>query len=675
MRSVIYILLFLMVIGCSEQTKVSNNPFLTNLNEAVDYANISANDIKEYAEITLNNSIKAIKKIKTSEPNFINVFGTMDEVVNNLMIASNRCFMLYWVSPDSLSRVNGLAAYQLLDSLSNTLYSDKVIFDKMLSVSKSEEYTSLEEHKKLLVDQQILQFKQSGVNLSEEKRAQFIALNKEISQLSSNYSNNMNSANEIVVLDENGAVGLSDNFKNTYRVSENKYEIPVMNATRGPVLNNAENEETRKEFYIKYNNIGSKENLEILDQLLLKRYELANLLGYKSYAEYNLYPKMANKPENVWNFLNDLIDRSKQKASADIKILQDLKKKDSNKELMGWDTRYYNNQILKNQYKVDHEKLREYLPMEECLAGILNIYESLFGLEYRKIEDASVWHEEVDMYEIYEGEELIGRFYLDLYPRPNKESWFYGVPLKAGKATTNGYEVPTSMLLGNFTRPTETLPSLISFRELNTLFHEFGHIMDGMSYRGEFTLQSNSKTDFTESMAQIFENWTTDYDMLKTFAKHYSTGEVLPKELFDNMEKAKNVSSGLNALSSLRSCIYDMNLYDKYDPENPFNTDDLWKTIDKELGVKMYVEGTHPQGNWIHINTHPVYYYGYLWAEVYAQDMFTEFEKNGLLDYETGNRFRNLILANGEQRDIVKSVEEFLGRPSNNEAYIKSLGL
>ena len=148
------------------------------------------------------------------------------------------------------------------------------------------------------------------------------------------------------------------------------------------------------------------------------------------------------------------------------------------------------------------------------------------------------------------------------------------------------------------------------------------------------------------------------------------------KEIFEKLKNAKNLSSGLSAQSSLRRCIYDMDLYDKYNPKTPFNTDELWKTIDNELGVlPLYVDGTHPQASWIHINTHPVYMYGYLWSEVYAQDMFTVFEKNGLKDQATGIRYRKLILANGSQRDIVDAVNEFLGRPSNNEAYIKSLGL
>jgi Zn-dependent oligopeptidase len=177
-------------------------------------------------------------------------------------------------------------------------------------------------------------------------------------------------------------------------------------------------------------------------------------------------------------------------------------------------------------------------------------------------------------------------------------------------------------------------------------------------------------------MSQIFENWIDDYSILSSFAKHYKTGEVFPKALFDSKKSAKNVNSGMGAQRSLRNCIYDMNLYDKYSPENPIDTDQLWQDIDTQMGLTSnYIEGTHPQANWIHINTHPVYMYGYLWSRVYAQDMFTVFEENGLRNTETGIKYRKLILGNGGQRDVVKAVEEFLGRPSNNKAYIKSLGL
>ena len=489
----------------------------------------------------------------------------------------------------------------------------------------------------------------------------------------------MNTANEILVLDEAGAEGLPDNFKESYKVENSRYEIPVIPATRRPVMNNASLEETRRLFMMKYQSRASGLNLVILDDLVSDRNKLARLMDYNSYASYSISLKMAKDPEKVWTFLNDLIERSKEKAIQDRETLA----KQSNIEsgykgatlINPWDVNYLRNQILKTEYKVDHEIIREYLPMEKCLSGMFNIYEKLLGLEIREVENASVWHEEILLYEVWEEGSLRGRFYLDLYPRPNKESWFYGVGLTQGKLLEQGYEIPVCLLLANFTRPTESLPSLLSHGELSTLFHEFGHIMDNMSYDGEFASQSGSKEDFAEAMAQIFENWIWDYDMLSTFAMHYKTDEVLPEALFDNMLKAKNITSGLDAQMSLRNCVYDMMLYDAYDPLSPIPTDELWKEIDKGLAMPSFIEGTHPQASWIHINTHPTYYYGYLWAEVYAQDMFTVFEKNGLTDTETGLRYRQLILSNGTQRDIVEAVEEFLGRPSNNEAYIKSLGL
>jgi len=235
--------------------------------------------------------------------------------------------------------------------------------------------------------------------------------------------------------------------------------------------------------------------------------------------------------------------------------------------------------------------------------------------------------------------------------------------------------VPVAMMLGNFTRPSGELPSLISHSELRTLFHEFGHIMNSVSYAGQYALQSNTLADFAEAMSSIFENWIWDYDVLKSFAEHYESGEVLPEETFQKMLAAKSVNSGLSAQRTVEFSVYDMMLYDRYDPENPMPTDDIWPYIGEQFVQPSYIEGTHAQASWIHVNTHPVYMYGYLWSDVYAQDMFTKFEENGLKDTETGVRYRKLILANGTQKPIEPVVEEFLGRPSNNEAYVRSLGL
>ncbi|WP_338733401.1 M3 family metallopeptidase [Mangrovimonas cancribranchiae] len=686
-KKVFPLVILLLMLNCEKKKDVkdielaADNPFNVKLNEPFDYAKVTGQSIVDFITFEIEDNTAALESIKKeTTPNFDNVVAPFDAIINSLNQAGSNAFMLYWTSTDSLTRAKGLEYSQKLDSLNTVIYSDKALFNQFEKVASLEDYNALSDKKKRLVDDTIDKFKQSGVNLSEEDLRKFKTLRAEITDLTSQYSTNMNTANLVLDLDESGAEGLPDSFIDKFKTEDGLYKIPVQPSTRQPVMENATKAETRKAYQVLYSTRGTEKNMEILDQLVEKRYQIGKLMGHDSYAGYNLVPKMAKNPETVWKFINGLIAESKEKAIADIDVLKNAREKldgiAKDQKLNAWDVSYYNNQILKNNYQVDSEKIREYLPMEACLEGMFDLYQELLGVEFKKNQDASVWHDDVQAYEVYAEGKLSGRFYLDLYPRPFKESWFYAVPLSTGKQMENGYEVPVAMMLCNFTKPTEELPSLITHDELETLFHEFGHIMDGMSYEGEFSLQSDSKTDFTEAMSQIFENWIWDYNILSSFAKHYETGEVLPKELFDNMVKAKNVSSGLAAQSSLRLCTYDMNLYDKYNPENPFDTDQLWKDIDAQLGVMdWYIEGTHPQSCWIHINTHPVYYYGYLWSEVYAQDMFAVFEKNGLRDQETGVKYRKLILANGSQRDVEEAVEEFLGRPMNNEAYIKSLGL
>lgn len=656
--------------------KAAQNPFLAGMNVPVDYAKVTAQDLADYAKYTITEATSLIESIKSqNNVTFSNVFEVLDDVKNKMGTTSNNCFMFHWVATDANVREKGFAGYQLLDSLSTVIYSDKGIYDKMISFKKAPAYKELKGNKKTLVDDMIEGFERSGVNLSTEKLKKYKALIKEIGELSSAYSNNLNSASQILILDDEGVMGLPEDFKNNYKLAERTYEIPIINATNETVMSNAITENTRRAYYNMFFNRAADKNIAILDNLVKKRDELAKLMGYPTYAAYALVPKMAGKPENVWKFLNDLVDRSKEKAKTDITSLQNKKKAETGLDyavIEPWDISFYKNQIIKKQYNVNNEELRDYFPMEGCLKGMMDIYQKLLGFEFKKVINPSVWNDDVEMYEVYESGKLKGRFYLDLFPRPNKETWFYGVNIVSGK----GAEIPVSMLLGNFTKPTKTQPSLLSQKELKTLFHEFGHIMNMMAYHGEYSSQQESKADFTEAMSQIFENWILDYGIVSSFAKNYKTGETLQKETFDNMIKSRKVGSSLAAIQMLIRCLYDMNLYDKYNAAAPVPTDDIWKSIDQQLGIMdFYVPGTHYQANWIHVNTHPVYMYGYLWSEVYALDMFSEFEKNGLLDTKTGVKYRELILANGTQRDIVKAVEEFLGRPSDNKAYVKSLGL
>ncbi|MCP4459660.1 MAG: Zn-dependent oligopeptidase, partial [Cytophagales bacterium] len=364
MKPIVHSIALAFLIACSGPTDSAKesptNPFIVDLNESVDYENVTASDLEEYAQLAINDAVVDVESIKNVETaTFDNVFVAMDNIVNNIYVAANNCFMLYWVSPDSLSRVKGLASYQQLDSMSTALYSDKDLFNKLLSFQSAEAYGTLKRHRKLLVDDMIQDFKQSGVNLDEAQLAEFKRLNKEINELTSSYSINMNSSDEVLALDEEGAKGLPENFKNTYSTGEFEYEIPIINATRRPVTQNADNEATRKVYHFKFYNRAADKNLEILDDLRSKRHELAQIMNYNTYAAYNLDSKMAKNPETVWAFINDLVDRSKEKAKSDVELLKAMKQNDGSGEFEAWDISYYNNQILKTEYQVDNEKIRE----------------------------------------------------------------------------------------------------------------------------------------------------------------------------------------------------------------------------------------------------------------------------------------------------------------------------
>jgi thimet oligopeptidase len=661
----------------SGEASAAGNPFFIRLNEPIAYSDVTAQHVTDYAAIIHASTSRRAEEIgKVEQPTFDSVVRPFDEMVDELQKASRNAFMLFWVSPDAATREAGLAAHKSLDALSASLSSDRKIFDRFVAVAAADELTP---SRRNLVDDVIRSMRRAGAELEPDALERFKALRAEIKELTTRYSTNMNSDIPLLLLDEAAAQGLPESFKARYATEDGTYEIPVMPATRAPVMSNASVEETRRRYFTANATRAAEANLPILNELLAKRHELARVMGHASFANYILEANMAQNPDTVWEFLNDLIDRTAEKARGDLAELHEIRRAMTrvpvDEPLNRWDPGYYRNSILKSRYNVDAEKVREYLPLQEALRGMMELYQELLGLEFRQIASPSVWHEEVEAYEVYENGELAGRFYLDLFPRPDKESWFYGVPLIPGRKTDDGYEVPAGMLLGNFTRPTGELPSLVTHGELQLLFHEFGHIMDFVAYKGEFSLQSESRSDFREAMSQIFENWIWDYDVLRSFARHYATGEVLPRELFNNMLAARNLSSGLSAQNGLRSAVYDLTLYDRYDPAAPIDTNELWKAIAPRFVYAPYVEGTHPQASWIHINTHPVYYYGYFWSAVYAADMFTEFEANGLWDQETGRRYRKLILANGTQRPIVDVVEEFLGRPMNNEAYIRSLGL
>jgi len=282
------------------------------------------------------------------------------------------------------------------------------------------------------------------------------------------------------------------------------------------------------------------------------------------------------------------------------------------------------------------------------------------------------------MFNVKQDGKVISAFYVDLHPRDNKYSHAACFPMTAVKLTGNGYQMPTAALECNFPAPTADKPALLPLSDVETYFHEFGHVLHNVLSKSELASYSGTSVarDFVEAPSQMFENWVWNYDVLKMFAKHYKTGEPMPRELFDKIEASKNVGSGIQTSQQIFYGVLDMTYHDgKFNPEGQETTTDVVKKLQNEITLYPYLEGTNFQAAFGHLTGYAAGYYGYLWSLVYAQDMFSVFEKNGIMDKETGRRYRDIVLARGGTQKEIEIVKEFLGRDPNPDAFFRSLGL
>ena len=390
---------------------------------------------------------------------------------------------------------------------------------------------------------------------------------------------------------------------------------------------------------------------------------------------------MAKLPQNVWDFEDNLVEKLKEKARMDYDELLTVKRAKLGDEsidvIQPWESGYYNNILLKEKYDLDQNLVKEYFPTDEVIDGLFQIAQHLFGVEFEEVKDPSVWHKDVRMFNVKKDGKIISRFYTDLFPRPNKYSHAACFPMIGGKETPEGYQMPVATLVCNFPAPTADVPSLLTHSDVETFFHEFGHVLHNVLTTTKLSSHSGTSVarDFVEAPSQIFENWTWNYDALILFAKNYKTGEVLPTDLFDKMVAAKNVGSGLSFTQQVFYGMIDFTLHDKYDPSSSTPTTEIVKELQNKITLYPYLEGTHMHAAFGHLMGYAAGYYSYLWSLVYAQDMFSVFETNGIMDVTTGLRYRDIILSTGGSRDELGMVVEFLGREPNQEAFFKSIGL
>ena len=431
--------------------------------------------------------------------------------------------------------------------------------------------------------------------------------------------------------------GLPDSYIERLRTVENggavRYKVGLDYPELHPFLDSAHDGELRRELFHKNHNKSADTNIELLEEALGVRSSMAALLGYESWAAYALEIKMAKQSDAVLEFLLDLEERLQPKLASDLTRLSDEQERRTGVtgpvDIADW--RYYTNQVVQEQYQVDPFEVAAYFPLDAVLDGMFRIYEELVGVRFVRRPDVveSAWNEDAQPFDIVDPEngDALARFYMDLYPRIGKFGHAAAFTLRGGRSLNgDGYQRPISAIVANFTKPTESSPSLLRHTEVVTLFHEFGHILHQTLTTSRYSRFSGTRVerDFVEAPSQMLEHWCWQPDMLSNFSRHHETGDPLPASLINRMMEAKHTSS---AIATLRQ-VYFSRLDLAYHSESDRGTDEIARELHPITGFP-FPEDTHFQAGFGHLFGYDAGYYGYLWSRVFGDDMFTRFEAPG----------------------------------------------
>jgi thimet oligopeptidase len=682
---------FIVLAACTKPTEspvtyyqVPGNPIFNEFNKPIDFKSLKPVHFRQATDSIIAHSNRKLQNLISGDAGdrtFDNTMLALDDLYDGITRIGSIAHLMQSTHTDSLMRVEALQCATDLEKYENELSLNEDLYKAVKAYAESGDAASMKErYKKRFLDDVVKSFERNGFALPKEKRDSLKMVKDAITETGNEFDKNIAAYQDHLVVYEKDAVGLPEDYKKARRQPDGTYKIDLSYPSFQPFMKYAVSDKARYDLYVKYMNRAADKNMDVLLTLLQQRQHMADLLGFKTYADWRLADRMAKDPETVWKFENELTAIVRPKADADYQELMSMPVSRSIvKEgmIQWWQMSYINTKLLEEKYQVDDEAIKEYFPMDASLDGLFKITQSLFGVTYREVKDAAVWHEEVRAFEVLDGEKLIGRFYLDFFPRPNKYTHAACFGMIKGRSTPMGYQLPMATLVCNFPPPSADKPSLLPHSQVRTLFHEFGHVLHQMLTTAALSSQSGTSVarDFVEAPSQIFENWIWNYDALSLFAKHYDTGEVLPRELFDKMIAARNVGSGLAAEAQIFYGMLDMTLHNVYDPSGGQSIDAAVKELTTSATHFPYVEGTHFPAAFGHLNGYGASYYGYMWSKVYAEDMFSIFEKDGLLNESVGRRYRDIILGKGDSDDPMNLVREFLGREPNNEAFKKSLGL
>lgn len=641
----------------------------------------SPQEIRSICENEINklkSHLDSISKLSDQTCSFKSIVLEIEKRTTEFDNKINPIVFLKYVSPQPQVREAADYCENLVQQLFVEIFSREDLFKKLTAARDKKE--SLVQIESKLFEEYLILFKRNGLELSPEVRQRFIDKKKRLVSIESEFANRLvNEDNSFEVTSEQ-LKGLPQSYIDSLdKTPSGKFKLTMSYPHYYPCMQNAENSDLRKEYEFRFNNRGGDSNRLLLEEAISLRNELAQMLGYATHAEFVLERRMAKTPRQVREFLESLVQKLKPKAQAELKALQNEKSvnlKTDKSQINSWDWRYYENIIRKTQYSVDPQTIKEYFPLEIVIKGMFDIYQELLGVKFIEDTQAEVWHESVKKYKIEKNNSLVSFFYMDLFPREGKYGHAAAFTMLKGFENEKGeYQLPVSAIVANFSPPTPQNPSLLPHSEVETLFHEFGHIMHQTLTRAKYATFSGTsvKTDFVEAPSQMLENWVWNKKTLQKLSGHFSDpNRKLPDELVDKMIKAKLLNVGLNTLRQLAFGLIDLD----YHSLDTVDSTEIYSKRMNEIMLIPIQDGTQPQASFGHLmGGYDSGYYGYMWSKVFAQDMFTRFESEGLLNTETGKDYLEWILKPGGEKEPMDLITGFLKREPSNEAFLKSLGL
>lgn len=646
--------------------------------------NATAESIAEIGEWSMQRDKALVERIVgAGELTWETIGESLNELNDGGIFALKASGFMAYVHMDKGVRDTADDVTMRVSQHSIELWYREDLYQKLKAYSETDDARSLTGEKARLLEDTMRDLKHMGHELDPAGKARMQELNTRMVDIGVNFEKNIREDKTLVTLSESEMEGVSQTVRDILkRNEEGGYLLDVGKYPEvGPFLDQAVNREARKKVYMAKETRVIEENRPLLEEAVAIREEIAGLLGYPSWAHLELEDCVAKTPDVVHAFYADIVEPLTEKGEQEIAVIEQMLHEDGYEgPVERYDWRFYDTK-QRREMGVDKEKVSEYFTLEACLDGFKQICGEAFGIKFRQLDDEATWYEDdvkgVQVYAIDDIESgmQISQLYLDLFPRDGKYTHAAEFSLRGGRRLPDGsYRHPIAAVVANFTSPTADKPSLLTYDEATTLFHELGHALHEMLTTTELPVYAgtNVETDFVETISQIMEHWMEQPDIIRRFAKHYKTGEPLPEETLDKLIELNKLNLGLSTLRQVSFGYLDLKLHD----EQPDKDLDTINIESSKLALMPHIDGTFMPATFGHLlGGYDAKYNGYIRSEARGDDLFTVFEERGLTSPEAGMPFRRIFFERGGSQDGDDMTTEYLGRPTNNEAFFKKIGI